>query len=162
MRGSGAKIRPQKGTGKARLGDAQSPMLRGGGVAFGPKPRDFSTKLPRKVIQMGMRVALSAKVREQKFGVMTRIDWPNGRSKYLSQRLSGLGLKQTLFITGEGEVPTGIRRAIKNIPFVSLTKADKVNVYEMLQSSRIVLDCKAVEYFERTLGKNSHIPPTVS
>ena len=60
VRGSGAKIRPQKGTGRARLGDGQSPMLRGGGVAFGPKPRDFSTKLPRKVIQMGMRVALRA------------------------------------------------------------------------------------------------------
>ncbi|KAG7099126.1 hypothetical protein E1B28_000999 [Marasmius oreades] len=161
VRGSGAKIRPQKGSGKARLGDAQSPMLRGGGVAFGPKPRDFSTKLPRKVIQMGMRIALSAKVREQKFGVMTRLDWPNGRTKYLSQRLSGF--QQTLFITGEDQVSTGIQRAIRNIPFVALTKADEVNVYELLQWSRIILDCKAVEFFERTLGKNSlYIPPTTS
>src|SRR5882757_2916434 len=62
--GSRRKIRPQKGTGRARLGDRQSPMLRGGGVAFGPKPRDFSTKLNRKVIQMGMRVALTMKLRE--------------------------------------------------------------------------------------------------
>ncbi|KAJ8083910.1 54S ribosomal protein yml6, mitochondrial [Marasmius tenuissimus] len=163
VRGSGRKIRPQKGTGKARLGDAQSPMLRGGGVAFGPKPRDFSTKLPRKVIQMGMRVALSAKVREQKFGVMTRLEWPNGRTKYLSQKLAGLGLKQTLFITGEEQVSSNLQRAIRNIPLVSLTRADQVNVYELLQWSRVVLDCKAVEYFERTLGTNSlYIPPTVA
>ena len=68
VRGSGRKIRPQKGSGRARLGDGQSPMLRGGGIAFGPKPRDFSTKLPRKVIEMGMRVALSAKLKEQRLG----------------------------------------------------------------------------------------------
>ncbi|ESK97908.1 50s ribosomal protein l4 [Moniliophthora roreri MCA 2997] len=160
--GSGRKIRPQKGTGKARLGDAQSPMLRGGGVAFGPKPRDFSTKLPRKVIQMGMRVALSAKVKEQKFGVMTRLDWPSGKTKHLAQRLSVLGLKDTLFITGEGEVPVGLERAIRNIPLVSAISADKLNVYELLQWSRVVLDCKAVEYFERALGKDHrYIPPTV-
>ena len=59
-RGSGRKIHPQKGMGRARLGDGQSPMLRGGDVAFGPKHRDFSTKLNRKVVQMGMKVALSA------------------------------------------------------------------------------------------------------
>ncbi|KAL0578733.1 54S ribosomal protein yml6, mitochondrial [Marasmius crinis-equi] len=163
VRGSGAKIRPQKGTGRARLGDGQSPMLRGGGVAFGPKPRDFSTKLPRKVIQMGMRVALSTKVREEKLGVMPRLDWPSGRTKYLSQKVAALGLKQTLFITGEEQVPTQLQRAIRNIPLVGLTKADQVNVYELLQWSRVVLDCKAVEYFERTLGRNSFfVPPSVA
>ncbi|KAK7059020.1 54S ribosomal protein yml6, mitochondrial [Paramarasmius palmivorus] len=162
VRGSGRKIRPQKGTGKARLGDAQSPMLRGGGVAFGPKPRDFSTKLPRKVIQMGMRVALSAKVKEQKFGVMSRLDWPNGKTKHLAQRLKFLGLKDTLFVTGEGGVPSGLERAIRNIPLVKAVSADSLDVYELLQWSRVVLDCKAVEYFERTLGKNHrYIPPTV-
>ncbi|KAI9841838.1 MAG: 54S ribosomal protein, mitochondrial [Thelocarpon superellum] len=59
IHGSKRKIRPQKGTGKARLGDKTSPMLRGGGVAFGPKPRDFSTELPRKIYDQAWRTALS-------------------------------------------------------------------------------------------------------
>src|SRR5436305_4289693 len=59
VHGSGRKIRPQKGTGQARLGDKKSPMLRGGGVAFGPHPRDFSTKLPRKIYDLAWRTALS-------------------------------------------------------------------------------------------------------
>ncbi|KAE9408156.1 ribosomal protein L4 [Gymnopus androsaceus JB14] len=153
VRGSGRKIRPQKGSGRARLGDAQSPMLRGGGVAFGPKPRDFSTKLPRKVIQMGMRVALSSKVLERNLGVMKTMDWPNGRTRHLSQKIDSLGLKNTLFITGEDEVPTNLQRAIQNIPLVGLTTSKQVNIYEMLKWPRLMLDAKAVDFFERTLGK---------
>ena len=63
VHGSGKKIRPQKGQGMARLGDKKSPMLRGGGVAFGPKPRDFSTKLPRKIYDLAWRTALSYRYR---------------------------------------------------------------------------------------------------
>lgn len=63
VHGSGRKIRPQKGTGRARLGDKKSPMLRGGGVAFGPKPRDMSTKLPRKIYDLAWRTALSYRYR---------------------------------------------------------------------------------------------------
>ncbi|KAF5375085.1 hypothetical protein D9758_000340 [Tetrapyrgos nigripes] len=155
VRGSGRKIRRQKGSGKARLGDAQSPMLRGGGVAFGPKPRDFSTKLPRKVIQMGMRVALSAKVKEQRFGVLMKMDWPNGKTKFLAQKIQALGLKQTLFITGEEQIPVGLERAIRNIPLVDVTTSHRVNVYELLKWRRIILDAKAVDFFEQTLGKKN-------
>lgn len=154
VRGSGIKIRPQKGTGKARLGDGQSPMLYGGGVAFGPKPRDFSTKLPRKVIQMGMRVALSAKVKEGRLGVMTGLDWPNAKTKYLNQKIEHLGLRKTLFITGEDNVATGLARAINMLKYVSATTVDKINVYELMKWERVILDLKAVEYLERTLGKN--------
>ncbi|KAF4623512.1 hypothetical protein D9613_001748 [Agrocybe pediades] len=157
VRGSGIKIRRQKGSGKARLGDGQSPMLRGGGVAFGPKPRDFSTKLPRKVIEMGMRVALSAKLKEQRLGVMRRLYWPNARTKFLSRRIEDLGLRKTLFISGEPEVHDGLDLAIRNIPHVKLTTTADVTVYDILKWDRIVLDLKAVQYFEETL-KRKNIP----
>jgi large subunit ribosomal protein L4 len=159
VRGSGIKIRQQKGTGRARLGDAQSPILVGGGVAFGPKPRDFSTKLPRKVIQMGMRVALSVKMKERQLGVMASLDWPNGKTKHLAQKIDTLGLKKTLFVTGEKELPVGLERAIGNIPMVKLISSDKLTVYEALKWQRIVLDVKAVDFFERTLGKDVPIAP---
>ncbi|KAK2461964.1 hypothetical protein APHAL10511_006427 [Amanita phalloides] len=157
VRGSGVKIRRQKGSGRARLGDGQSPMLVGGGVAFGPKPRDFSTKLPRKVIQMGMRVALSAKVRERHLGVMSSLSWPNGKTKHLSQMIDVLGLQKTLFVTGEENPCTSLQRAIANIPRVKLVKADELNVYEILKWQRVLLDMKSVEYLERILGKQTPI-----
>lgn len=157
VRGSGAKIRRQKGTGKARLGDAQSPMLRGGGVAFGPKPRDFSTKLPRKVIEMGMRVALSSKLKEHQLGVMMRLYWPNGKTKFLARKVDQLGLRKTLFITGH--LHEGLERAIRNIPMVKLITVEEANVYEILKWERVVLDLKAVEYFEQKLKKQN--VPTV-
>lgn len=159
VRGSGIKIRRQKGSGKARLGDGQSPMLVGGGIAFGPKPRDFSTKLPRKVIQMGMRVALSAKLGEQRLGVMTSLDWPCGKTKNLAQRVDFLGLRKTLLVTGEDKVSPGLERASRNISTVKLVKADEVNVYELLKWQRVVLDTKAVDFFEQTLGKDIPVAP---
>jgi large subunit ribosomal protein L4 len=163
VRGSGRKIRPQKGTGRARLGDGQSPMLVGGGVAFGPKPRDFSTKLPRKIIEMGMRTALSAKLREQNFGVMNSLSWPNGKTKHLSQRLDELGMRKTLFITGEESVPSTLERAMRNIDAVGLVTVKEANIYEILKWPRIILDVKAVQHFEQTLKKKSLLlPPTVA
>lgn len=134
-------------------------MLVGGGVAFGPKPRDFSTKLPRKVIQMGMRVALSARMREQRLGVMTSMDWPCGKTGPLSRKIDELGLRKTLFITGEETAPAGLKRAIANIPSVKLVTTKDVNVYEILYWQRVVLDVKAVEYFERTLKKDVPLLP---
>jgi large subunit ribosomal protein L4 len=157
--GSGRKIRPQKGSGKARLGDGQSPMLIGGGVAFGPKPRDFSTKLPRKVIQMGMRTALSSRMREERLGVMTSLSWPSAKTGSLSKKIDRIGLRKTLFITGNETAPIDLKRAIANIPSVKLATAKDVTVYEILYWPRLVLDVKAVEYFEETLKKDVPLLP---
>ncbi|TFK77158.1 ribosomal protein L4 [Pluteus cervinus] len=153
VRGSGIKIRRQKGSGRARLGDGQSPMLVGGGVAFGPKPRDFSTKLPRKVIEMGLRVALSAKLKEQRLGIMQNLSWPNVKTKHLAQRIDALGCRKTLFVTGEGELPKDLERVMRNIPAVDVVTPKDLNVYQILKWPRLVMDLKAVEYFEQTLSK---------
>ena len=155
VRGSGRKIRPQKGTGNARLGDGQSPMLRGGGVAFGPKPRDFSTKLPRKVIQMGMRVALSAKLREQSLGVVQSLEWPKIKTKPLAERLRELGWEKTLFVTGREEVFVGLERSASNIPSVDTITAEQLTVYDAVKWHRIIMDISAVQWFEQTLGRGA-------
>lgn len=157
VRGSGRKIRPQKGTGRARLGDGQSPMLRGGGVAFGPKPRDFSTKLPRKVREMGLRVALSAKLREHSLGVVKSLNWPGVKTGPLAERISGLGWRKTLFVTGLDEIPEGLRRASSNIDKVEIVTAKDLHVYDAVKWPRLVLDLPAVEWLERKLGKKTVI-----
>ncbi|KAL9124576.1 MAG: hypothetical protein Q9217_006105 [Psora testacea] len=74
IHGSGRKVRPQKGTGSARLGDRKSPMLRGGGVAFGPKPRDFGTKLPRKIYDLAWRTALSYRYRKGELMIVQKFN----------------------------------------------------------------------------------------
>lgn len=154
VRGSGQKIRPQKGSGKARLGDGQSPMLVGGGVAFGPKPRDFATKLPRKVIQMGMRVALSARVKEHNLRIVESLEWPGTKTADMVRRLDELGWDQkTLFVTGKDAVPTGLKVSTGNLHKVSTTTAQQVGVYDLVKWPRVVLDLEAVQWFEHQLGK---------
>ncbi|KAL9046336.1 MAG: hypothetical protein Q9214_000806 [Letrouitia sp. 1 TL-2023] len=86
VHGSGRKIRPQKGTGKARLGDKKSPMLKGGGVAFGPHPRDFSTKLPRKIYDLAWRTALSYRYKKGELIVLeNRFDLEMDEPRWLAQ-----------------------------------------------------------------------------
>ncbi|TRM60217.1 ribosomal protein L4 domain-containing protein [Schizophyllum amplum] len=157
VRGSTRKIMRQKGTGHARVGDAQSPIRRGGGVVFGPKPRDFSTKLPRKVIEMGMRIALSSKFRERNLGVMRDLEWPEGKTRTLADRIATLGLRKTLFVTGHEHLPETLDRAFRNIPMVKLISASELNVYEALKWPRMVLDFEAVKYFEDTLKKDTPV-----
>lgn len=153
VRGSGHKIRPQKGSGKARLGDGQSPMLRGGGVAFGPKPRDFSTKLPRKVIQMGMRVALSAKLHDRSAEFVESLEWPGKKTKEFMERIDELGWRKTLFITGLDKVPEGLVRSSSNLPKIDTTTVADLNVYNLVKFPRLVLDVAAVEALEEKLSK---------
>ncbi|KAH9944300.1 ribosomal protein L4 [Epithele typhae] len=159
VRGSGAKIRPQKGTGRARLGDAQSPMLRGGGVAFGPKPRDFSTKLNRKVLQMGMRIALSARVKEHSLGVVKSLDWQGSKTRDLATRIEELGWGRTVLVTGREEIPRMLKLSAGNLSdFVTVT-AKELDVYHTLKASRLMLDLEAVEWFEQNLGHARFAPP---
>ena len=158
VRGSGRKIRRQKGSGMARLGDGQSPMLRGGGVAFGPKPRDFATKLPRKVVQMGMRVALSARVKESNLRVVESLDWPGTKTKDMVRRLDELGWDhKTLFITGKDVVPTGLTRSTSNLHKINAITAQKVGVYDLVKWPRVVLDIEAVQWFEHQLSKDRRV-----
>ncbi|KAI9462386.1 Rad51-domain-containing protein [Lactarius psammicola] len=159
VRGSGRKIRPQKGSGKARLGDGQSPMLVGGGVAFGPKPRDFATKLPRKVIQMGMRVALSARVKEHNLRIVESLEWPGTKTTDMVRRLDELGWDQkTLFVTGKDVVPTGLKLSTGNLHKVSTTTAQQVGVYDLVKWPRVVLDLEAVQWFEHQLDSQAQAP----
>lgn len=154
VRGSGRKIRPQKGSGRARLGDGQSPMLVGGGVAFGPRPRDFATSLPRKVRQMGMRIALSVKVRENALGVAPTLDWDGTKTSEFAFRINELGWSRTLFVAGSDSVPQRLERVCRNVKDVGVVSAADLNIYEMLRWKRLVLDVDAVVYLEQLLSKN--------
>jgi large subunit ribosomal protein L4 len=107
---------------------------------------------------MGMRVALSLKVQERFLGVMTTMDWPNAKTKHLSQKIDALGLRRTLFVTGDTP-SVGLERAMRNIPLTKLTTLDQLTVYELLKWQRVVLDLKAVDLIEQTLKKEVPLAP---
>lgn len=115
---SGAKIRPQKGTGQARVGRRSSPVLRKGGVIHGPKPRDFATDLPRRVRELALRSALSARWKEGKLHVVPNFFWdpPPHTTGPLSKLLGAKGWSDALFLSAprnpQPAVPMGIRQRL--------------------------------------------------
>ena len=104
---------------------------------------------------MGMRVALSTKLREHSLGVVKSLNWPGVKTGPLSERISELGWRKTLFVTGLDKVPEGLCRASSNIDGVEVVTAKDLNVYDAVKWPRLVLDLAAVEWLERKLGKKT-------
>ena len=142
VHGSGHKVRPQKGLGKARLGDKKSPMLRGGGVAFGPKPRDFSTDLPRKVYDLAWRTALSYRYKR---GELVVVNSNLLSLKDIQKAFSRNGWEQKkgrdLIITNAYlKTKAGKPEKKKNIE-----EGAKVDVKDILESKRLIIDERALD-----------------
>ncbi|PGH11242.1 50S ribosomal protein L4 [Helicocarpus griseus UAMH5409] len=150
VRGSGRKIRPQKGTGKARLGDKKSPMLRGGGVAFGPHPRDFSTDLPRKIYDLAWRTALSYRYRRgQLIIVNDNISYPKGVSPYwladvLEKNQWDKKFGRSLLIT---EVKKErLFRAVAEVgQHARVLDREDVDVKDLLETGRLIIEKTALQ-----------------
>ncbi|KAK2741314.1 54S ribosomal protein, mitochondrial [Onygenales sp. PD_40] len=150
VRGSGRKIRPQKGTGQARLGDKKSPMLKGGGVAHGPHPRDFSTDLPRKVYDLAWRTALSYRYRRgQLIIVNDNISFPKGASPYWLQDVLetnrwGKHFGKSLFIT-ETKKDRLCRGMEKLKQHARVLDREDVDVKDLLEMGRLIVEKKALD-----------------
>jgi large subunit ribosomal protein L4 len=129
--GGGRKPWRQKGTGRARQGSTRSPLWRGGGIALGPKPRDYSYELPKKVRRAALRSALSLKVREGLLKVVDRIDIPEPRTKQMVGFLKNLGVeKRALLLLADDN--TNVQLAARNLAGVKVLHVDGVNIYDLL------------------------------
>ncbi|KKZ60938.1 hypothetical protein EMCG_04411 [[Emmonsia] crescens] len=150
VRGSGRKIRPQKGTGRARLGDKKSPMLRGGGVAHGPHPRDFSTGLPKKIYDLAWRTALSYRYRRgQLIIVNDNITFPREVSPYwltdvFEKNQWGKGFGRSLMIT---EVKKErLFKAVAEIgQHARVLDREDVDVKDLLETGRLIVEKTALD-----------------
>ncbi len=151
VRGSGAKVWRQKGTGRARHGNKKAPIFRGGGIAFGPQPRSHETKLPKKVRALGLKCALSAKQAAGELVVLddARLDEP--KTKILAGKLKGLGW-ESVTIVGGAELDENLVRAARNIVGVRLLPSAGANVYDILRRDTLVLTKAAVEQLEARLA----------
>jgi large subunit ribosomal protein L4 len=148
---TGAKLYKQKGTGRARHGSRRSNIFRGGGVAFGPHPRDHAIGLPKKVRALGLKCALSSKVAEGKLMVLDEARLAEPKTKVLVGALGKLGLGSALVITGP-EVEVNFARASRNLPLVDVLPAQGLNVYDILRRDILVLTQEAVRRIEERLA----------
>jgi len=145
VRGGGRKPWRQKGTGRARAGSIRSPLWRGGGVSFGPKPRDYSTKMNKKERQLALRTVLGSKLIDtivvENFGDQ----FPRPKTKELTAALTRWGVTagaKVLLILDE--VPENVYLSARNMVNVKIIRADSINVYELLLAQKIVTTSDAI------------------
>ena len=151
VRGGGKKPFKQKGTGNARQGTPTSPVHVGGGVVFGPTPRDYSFKLNRKVKQSALRSALSVRFKEECMTVVNSLDLEQISTKGFAEVLDRFELKKALIVIDSEN--TNLELSARNVPFVKVLRAEGVNVYDILKYPNLVMTEAAVDQIEGVLAK---------
>ncbi|WP_170005911.1 50S ribosomal protein L4 [Bacillus fonticola] len=151
VRGGGRKPWRQKGTGRARQGSIRSPQWRGGGVVFGPVPRGYSYKLPKKVRRLAIKSALSSKVNESSVLVLEGLAFETPRTKEFAAMLQSLSVNKKALIVTNGE-SENVALSARNIPGVKVVDATSVNVLDVVGHDKLIFTKAAVEKVEEVLG----------
>ena len=152
VKGSTRKLYRQKHTGRARRGDVKSPLLRGGGVVFGPKPRSYRQSMPRKMRKLALKCLLSDKVREGNVRLLQELDFGEPKTKAMIDVLSSLGIdSSTLILTGQS-TPNVVKSAA-NLPKVKVLPSDLVNVLDLLAYEILIATVPAIRNIEQIWGK---------
>lgn len=141
--GGGKKPFKQKGTGNARQGSIRSPLMPGGGITFGPEPRDYSYVLPKKVRRLGLRTALSFLNKEGRLFVVDAMTSDEGKTKDLAKRLENFGLKKAMLI--DAAVDEKFNRASRNLPKFRYVGVEGMNVYDLLKYDNVVISKGSIE-----------------
>lgn len=144
---TGKKLGNQKGGGGARHGARSAGIFVGGGKAFGPRSRSHETLLPKKVRALGLRHALSSKVKSSELVILDKADIKDGKTKSLKAAFAGLGIENALIIDGTA-VNQGFANAARNIPNIDVLPIQGINVYDILRRKKLVLTKAAVEALE--------------
>ncbi|MDO9463326.1 MAG: 50S ribosomal protein L4 [Deltaproteobacteria bacterium] len=139
--GGGCKPWRQKGTGRARSGSNTSPVWRRGGAVFGPKPRDYSYKVPRKVRKLALRMALSAKLRDSQMLIVDDFTLDEIKTKKIVQTMNNFGVKNVLIVINERQ--KNLEKSARNIPYVDVLPYTDINVHDILIHNNLILhrDC---------------------
>ncbi|UCF95083.1 MAG: 50S ribosomal protein L4 [Desulfobacterales bacterium] len=149
VRGSRRKLFRQKGTGRARRGDVKSPLLRGGGVVFGPDGRTYAYKVPKKVRRLALKMALSSKLQENHLLVLDQLELSRVKTKDVVHVLSTLNLQNALIVTAEKN--DNLELSARNLPDVKVLRSAGLNVYDILKYHELVLLEPSVKHIEGRL-----------
>lgn len=153
VHGGGRKPWRQKGTGRARVGTIRSPLWRGGGITFGPKPRDYGYHMPKKMIRNALKSILSAKYQQGKILVLDDLKLGSHKTKELKEALSeALGIKGKVLIVYEGE-NKNLELAVRNNRQLKLIRTLTLNPYDALNNEWLVMNEKALMKLNEVLAK---------
>jgi len=150
--GSGKKLWKQKGTGRARVGSVRSPLWRHGGTIHGPVPRDYSYKLPKKMLAGALRSALSAKVRDGELKVVNQFNLADHKTRNAMNALAGLTKGKTVLVVENGE-NRNLSLGLRNLKGVTLLPTREVNPYHLLGHQNVLLSEAAAKRFSEALAK---------
>jgi len=148
--GSTKKLFRQKGTGNARAGSIKSPLRKGGGVIFGPSPRSYEIKVPKKVRKLALKMALSAKVSDSQLFVIDALELEEIKTKALASVLSALNLDDLLIVSDADD--TKLALSSRNIPDVKVIKTEGLNVYDILKFKNLLLVQSSIENIKGRLS----------
>jgi len=148
--GGGKKPWRQKGTGRARSGTNRSPLWRGGGIVFGPQPRDYSIKLPQKVKKLGLRIALSARFAEGNMLILDDLPLEKIKTKDFTGIMGALGLDNALIVTAERD--DRLEKSSRNVPGIAVLPAVGLNVFDILLHRKLVLTQPCIALLEERLS----------
>jgi large subunit ribosomal protein L4 len=148
--GGGRKPWRQKGTGRARHGSIRSPLWRGGGVTFGPRPRDYSQQMPKKMRRLAIRCAYSVKVTDKKMVALDELKMENPKTRQFIEMLKKLNIeKSVLFIIEEKNF--AVEKSASNIPGVKVVTTEGVNIHDLMKYDRVVMTTSAISKVEEVL-----------
>jgi len=153
VQGSNKKPWKQKGTGRARAGSLRSPLWAGGGVVFGPKPRDFSKKVSKSTKQLALRKALSERLKLGDVIVVDDLKLASHKTKDFVKVMSALELKGTTLVISNSDANKNLTLAARNIANVALTTSDSLNTYDVLRPDKLLFTKSAFENVEARLNK---------
>ena len=150
VRGGGKKPWRQKGTGRARAGSIRSPLWVGGGTIFGPQPRDYSFRMPRKARKEALLSALSLKNRDGKIIVVDKLDLEDAKTKLMVKALAELKVTSALIVISQPDAT--IERSSRNIPAVKVLRVEGLNVYDLVRYEHLILTEGALKLLEERLA----------
>ena len=150
--GSSRKLFRQKGTGLARAGARKSPLRRGGGITFGPKPRSYRQAMPKKMRQLALRCVLSAKAREGELRILEQLKFDQPKTKEMAQILAALGVDSSALIA-TSEPEADIVKSARNLTGIKITPASLLNVVDILSHQILLMTEAAVRKAEQIWGQ---------
>nr|NNM90927.1 50S ribosomal protein L4 [Bacilli bacterium] len=152
VRGGGRKPWKQKGTGRARQGSIRSPQWVGGGTVHGPTPRSYGYALPKKIRRLALHSALSSKVQANQLIVLDQLSVDQVKTKVMAESLKAIGItRKALLIDAKKE--QNVYLSVRNIPGVSYSSADSINVYDILAHDRLVITTAGIARVEEVFAK---------
>ena len=151
VKGSTKKLKRQKGTGTARMGNIKSPLLRGGGRVFGPEPRDYSFKLNKKVKRLARKSALAYKAKEQGIMVVEDFSFEQAKTKNYIQMLKNLNLADTKTLMIYDKIDGNVYLSARNVPEAKTQLAARLSTYDVMESKKLIICESALKTIQENL-----------